>query len=267
MPELPEVETIKNTLLPRVKGNTIREVKIIWPGSITHPLPLEFKKSLTGNKVLEVSRRGKYIYFRLSSGNYLFFHLGMTGLLLWNHQLSNKYNRVEFIFDGGNSLVFSDKRKFGHIWLSEKAQDITEALGPEALGGLSAEALFEKIRMKRVPIKALLIDQSFLAGLGNMYADESLFQAGLHPLRLGINITKEEAERLVKSIEETLNLGIKYRGATIMDYKDPQGRKGTAQDHFWVAHRIGQPCRKCAALIEKVKIRGRTSCYCPLCQS
>ncbi len=265
MPELPEVETIKNALTPLIKGRTIKQVEIFWPGSIERPSVSKFKANVISNKILSISRRGKYIYFALSGGKYLFFHLGMTGQLLWNS--NNKYKRVAFTFDSGDELVFSDKRKFGHIWLTEKIEEITDPLGPEALGELNPEVLFSMIKAKKVPIKALLLDQTFLAGLGNMYADEALFGAGINPLRPGISINREEAERLFKSIEETLNMGIKYRGATTSDYRDPQGRKGLAQDHFMVAHRAGQPCMKCSALIEKVKIRGRTSCYCSLCQS
>lgn len=265
MPELPEVETIKNALLPLVKGRTIKQVDIIWAGSISRLSASKFKEKLMKNQILEVSRRGKYIYFALSNGKYLFFHLGMTGQLLWNS--NNKYKRVEFSFDGCDKLIFSDKRKFGHLWLAEQREEITAPLGPEALGEINQESLFSKLQGRKVPIKALLLDQTFLAGMGNMYADEALFSSGIHPLRPGAGITKEEAERLYKAIEETLKTGIKYRGATIMDYKDPQGRKGSAQDYFWVAHRAGQPCKKCFALIEKVKVRDRTSCYCPLCQS
>lgn len=265
MPELPEVETIKNELLPLVKGHVIKQVEIAWPGSISRPSISKFKANVISSKILEVFRRGKYLYFELSTGKYLFFHLGMTGQLLWN--ANNKYKRIEFTFDSCDRLVFSDKRKFGHIWLAEKREEITDPLGPEALGELNPEVLLSRLKGRKVPIKALLLDQTFLAGLGNMYADEALFTAGIHPLRSGASITVEEAERLFKAIEETLKMGIKYRGATTMDYRDPQGKKGTAQDHFWVAHLAGQPCKKCYASIEKVKIRGRTSCYCPLCQS
>lgn len=265
MPELPEVETIKNSLLPLVKGRTIKRIDIIWPGSISGVSPAAFKSHLAGNKIVEVFRRGKYLYFLLSSGKYLFFHLGMTGQLLWNH--NNKYRRVDFTFDSSDILSFSDKRKFGHIWLAEKPQEILEPLGPEALGELTPEILFSRLKDRKVSVKALLLDQAFLAGLGNMYADEALFIAGISPLRSGASISREESYQLFKAIAEALDSGIKHRGATTMDYKDPQGRKGTAQDFFWVAHRAGQPCKKCFARIEKVKIRGRTASYCPLCQS
>ncbi len=265
MPELPEVETIKNALLPLVRGRTIKQVDVIWPGSISRPAAPRFKSYLAGKTIADIFRRGKYIYFLLSDGKFLFFHLGMTGQLLWNS--NNKYTRVEFTFDSWDKLVFSDKRKFGHLWLAEKREEITDPLGPEALGELSAEILFSRLEGRKAPVKALLLDQTFIAGLGNMYADEALFSAGIHPMRPGAEITREEAERLYKAIEDTLNMGIKHRGATTMDYRDPQGKKGNAQDFFWVAHRAGQPCKRCFALIEKVKIRGRTSCYCPLCQS
>lgn len=265
MPELPEVETIKNALLPLVKGRTIKQVEILYPGSIARPTVSKFKSYATGTQILDIFRRGKYIYFALSSGKYLFFHLGMTGQLMWNS--ANKYNRVKFILDSWDQLVFSDKRKFGHLWLTDSREEMTEPLGPEAIGELSPEVLHAMLKERKSPVKALLLDQTFLAGLGNMYADEALYISGINPLRSSYEISLEEAKRLYNAIEETLSMGIKHRGATMMDYKDPYGTKGTAQEYFWVAHRAGQPCKKCFAPIEKIKIRGRTSCYCPLCQS
>ena len=220
VPELPEVETIKNELRDRVVGRRFTAVSLLSPAVACHPSPEEVCRRLPGQEVRELARRGKYLIFHLSGGGALVLHLRMSGSLLLKAAPSGpeRYTRAIFHLDGGLELHFCDRRRLGTISLVEDEARITCGLGPEPLDAcFTPEALAERLRGRRAPLKALLCDQGFIAGIGNMYADEALFLARLHPMRSGGGLTVEEVERLHKAICEVLRLAIGNRGASISD--------------------------------------------------
>ena len=265
MPELPEVETIKNDLLPHVVGRRFVEIKLASPEVVKIPSPDEFCLRLKGQIIRNLRRRGKYFIFELDGNNALIVHLKMTGALLINASPENY--RALFKLDNGTELAFTDRRKLGALWLVKDANSIVGKLGPEPLKpGFTSEILAAMLRKRKVPIKALLLDQTFLAGLGNMYADEALFAASIHPLFLAKELTRKQIERLYKAIRQVLRAGIKSHGASVDTYRTPDGEKGTAHLGFHVAHRKGERCLICGSVIEWLKLRGRGACYCPKCQ-
>jgi formamidopyrimidine-DNA glycosylase len=288
MPELPEVETIKEELLPRLKGYCFINVDLLRPEAISEPLPAEFYHRLIGQRLKDISRRGKYLLFRLSSGETLILHLKMTGslLLLQSHQLKLKpalntllsHTTAIFHLDtctcnsngkGENKqlLYFCDPRKLGKMWLVTEESKIMGKLGVEPLSsGFSAQVLGTILASHRAPVKALLCDQHLIAGIGNMYADESLFFAGIHPLRKGNSLSGEEINHLYITIQTVLNQAINRKGASTDNYRRTNREKGEAQFAFQVAHRGGKRCYFCGTFIERVKIRGRSAYFCPYCQ-
>lgn len=267
MPELPEVETIVRELAPHVKGQHVTSVRIIPPYSNTNPPPQELAKLLTGRSIAALLRRGKYLIFKLMGGGALVVHLRMSGALLLKKAGAevNNYTRAVITLENGSEIHFRDVRRLGTMCLAEDAT--VNGLGPEPLGeGFNPQGLALMLKNRRAPIKALLLDQRTLAGLGNMYADEALFQASIHPLRAGGSLTDEEVKRLYRAIQEVLQRGIVCGGASVDTYIRPGGGRGTAQDCFRVAHKRGSPCPTCGTALEWVKVRGRGSCFCPRCQ-
>jgi len=267
LPELPEVETIKLELSPHIIGRKFTEVDIRDKKLIKKPAVAEFRRQLLGKTINGLERRGKYLIFRLSGGDALVVHLKMTGSLLLNPKQLNKYVRVVFGLDNGSRLVFNDRRRLGAIWLVPTEGMVIKKMGPEPLEpSFTVDDLTRQLRRRQAPIKAVLLDQGFIAGVGNMYADEALFAAKIHPLRPANSLSAIEIQNLHRAIIDVLQAAISSKGASIDTYIRPDGRLGTAHDNFRVAHRGGQPCPVCGTAIERLAIRNRGSYFCPNCQ-
>lgn len=267
MPELPEVETIKNELYPHIIGRRFTGVTVYDDKLLRTPSVEEFRQKLTGQKIDSLERRGKYLIFHLSSGNVLILHLKMSGALLLNPEQANRHARVIFDLDNSSQIIFTDRRRLGDMWLVENEQPIIGKLGPEPLTPEFTSALLAKRSQKRQsPIKAMLLDQAFIAGIGNMYADEALFAARIHPLRKANSLSPQEIKKLRKAIVYVLRSAIDSKGASVDTYKRPDGELGTAHSNFCVAHRIGKPCPICGTPIQRLVIRNRGSYFCPKCQ-
>lgn len=276
MPELPEVETIRQRLIrgfsesPSVVDQTIKQANLLWTGSLATPDPLTFSNFLPGQQVISVERRGKFIYLVLSDA-YLVMHLRMSGdLYLVPAQFegsisarNNSHDRLWLDLDSGWRLVFNDVRKFGRIWLLNDTRDLFSKLGPEPLDkSLTADQFFRKLSQKSKLLKPLLLDQSFIAGIGNIYSDEALFRAKLHPLRKSDTLTQDEASRLLKAIRFVLAKAIDQKGASI----DWVYRGGDFQNCFQVYQQTGNPCPRCGHPIEKTRVGQRGTHFCPHCQ-
>lgn len=270
MPELPEVETIKNELLPHIVGQRITGVTLFWDGIVRQPSVEEFCSRLIGQKISGLSRRGKYLMFSLTTDEVLIIHLKMTGSLLLKplSDEPDKFIRAIIHLDEETGLYFRDPRKLGVMWLVEDTDSIVGKLGPEPLeAGFTPQILAQRLHNRTAPIKALLCDQGFIAGIGNMYADEALFATKIHPLRPGGSLTEDEIDRLQNAIQQVLRSAISNKGASVDTYFRPNGKLGTAHFHFQVAHRGGQPCPTCGTPIARLPIRNRGSYFCPKCQA
>jgi len=270
MPELPEVETITRYLrdgnagLPGVLGRTILAADVLWERTIAEPGALEFIRRVSGQVVETVGRRAKYLVLRLTSDT-LLVHLRMSGDLRVELEggEGGAHDRVVFHLEGRLRLVFNDARKFGRMWLVNEPESVLGRLGPEPLGAdFSAGAFFDLLRGHQRRLKPLLLDQCFLAGLGNIYTDESLHRAGLHPNRLASSLSPVEAQQLWAAIRLVLNEGIRNHGASI----DWVYRGGDFQNTFRVYQRTGLPCPVCGTLIERRVVGQRGTHYCPVCQ-
>ncbi len=269
MPELPEIETIKNELTPHLLGRTFRRITILWERMVRKPSAEEVSRRLPGRKITALSRRGKYLLFHLDSGDLLVLHLKMSGSLLLAPDSSEppQYTRAILSLDSGDSIFFRDPRKFGRIWLVRDGAEATNRLGPEPLDtAFMPRVLAERLRGRKAPIKALLCDQTVIAGIGNMYADEALYAAGIHPLRTGGSLTGDEIARLHRAIQQTLRAGIAGKGASIVNYYRPGGETGAAHFEFKVAHGLHHTCPSCGSPIRRIAVRGRGTYFCPLCQ-
>ncbi|MBN1863001.1 MAG: bifunctional DNA-formamidopyrimidine glycosylase/DNA-(apurinic or apyrimidinic site) lyase [Dehalococcoidales bacterium] len=270
MPELPEVETIKNELTPLVIGRRITGITLGWEGIVKKPSLAEFCSRLTGQVITGLRRRGKYLIFSLKSGQALIIHLKMTGSLLLNRASDEPARHVRAVLhlDDGAELRFRDPRKFGAMWLTEDAESVVAKLGPEPLTeDFSAAVLSERLARRKAPIKPLLLDQNFIAGIGNMYADESLYDAKIHPLRPAASLSQKDITRLHKAIQEVLWAAIGNKGASVENYFRPGGELGTAHFEFRVAHGLGgKLCPRCGTPIERIVVRNRGSYFCPKCQ-
>lgn len=268
MPELPEVETIKNELSPHISGRRFSSITICDAKPIRQLSVDEFCRKLVGRRIEELKRRGKYLIFQLSGGEALIIHLRMTGALLLNPEHADRYTRVIFGLDDGSQLVFTDRRRLGAVWLVENEQVVVHKLGPEPLSPeFTTKALANLLRKRQAPIKAVLLDQSLIAGIGNMYADEALHAAKIHPLRKANSLSSQETQKLYRAINHVLSKAISNKGASIDTYKRPGGEPGTAHFSFRVAHRKGEPCPTCGTPIQRLAIRNRGSYFCPNCQT
>ena len=267
MPELPEVETVKQGLRPKLAGRRILGVEVLRAGAVNALPVAAFRRGLVGNRILGVERRGKYLLFPLEDGRYMVVHLRMTGVLLWNGR-DVPYVTARFSLEGGKSLVFQDRRGLGKLWLVADPAEVVGGLGPEPLEPeFTLEAFRQRLKKRSAPIKAILLDQHFLAGMGNMYADEALFQAKLHPLRAANALSRKEAARLYAAMRDILTEAIARGGASVDTYRLPDGGKGGAHLAFKVAHRRGLPCPVCSTPIERLMLRGRGAYFCPRCQT
>lgn len=276
MPELPEVETIARTLREggqgrdAVIGKEISSVQLLWPRTLAEPTAEIFYARLPGQEILLVGRRGKFLVFQLSL-DALLVHLRMSGDIRTEPVLDpngapvplQPHDRMAIEFTDGTRLAFNDTRKFGRVWLATDPQMVTGGLGPEPDDAqMTPQAFYERLHGVRRQIKPLLMDQTFLAGLGNIYTDEALHRARIHPLRPSDSLTLEEAARLWDSIHTVLAAGIRNNGASI----DWAYRGGDFQNHFQVYQRTGQPCPVCGAPIERITVGQRGTHYCPNCQ-
>ncbi len=269
MPELPEVETIKNELLPHIVDHCVTGIALSWDGIVRQPSIEEFCSRLIGQKITGVARRGKYLIFNLSSNEVLIIHLKMSGSLLLKPASAEpaKFTRAILYLDKETELHFRDPRKFGAMWLVEDKNTIVGKLGPEPLeAGFTPQVLAQLLRNRTAPIKALLCDQNVIAGIGNMYADEALFTAKIHPLRLGGSLSQDEVERLHRAIRQVLQTAIGNKGASIVNYYRPGGELGTAHFEFKVAHRRGETCPVCGTPLKRITVRNRGTYFCPKCQ-
>jgi formamidopyrimidine-DNA glycosylase len=266
MPELPEVETIKKELLPHVLGRTIKGVDIYWDRMVKQPSVKEFRAQISGQKIVSLSRRGKYLFFKLSGGAVLVMHMKMTGSLLVN-PADKQFTRAVLHLDNGTGIHFRDPRKFGKMWLEQDTAAIVNALGPEPLDiEFTPDTLAEIFKKRSAPVKSVLLDQSLIAGIGNMYADEALFEAKIHPAKPAGKLTKAQVNRLYDAIRLVLRKALAKQGASVRNYIRPGGQPGTAHDEFSVAHGVGKICPRCGTAIQRLVVRGRGTYICPKCQ-
>jgi formamidopyrimidine-DNA glycosylase len=271
VPELPEVETIRRQLAPHLEGRTLQEVEILDP-RWTRPEPLALvRDGLRGRVVEEVARSGKYLVWRCSDERYLLMHLRMTGALLFDPPADPPHTRVRFGLDGGHHLVYNDPRRFGtgHLVVGAAARDayLGARLGVEPLTpAFTAEYLRTQARGRTAPVKSFVLDQRRIAGVGNIYADEALFRARIHPLRAAGSLRGGQFDLLREAIEYALAAGIDAKGATIDDFRHVDGAQGSFQDRFQVHQRAGEPCPACGTAIRKLVVGGRGTYVCERCQ-
>jgi formamidopyrimidine-DNA glycosylase len=272
MPELPEVETIARSLRPELIGRTIQSADLRWARTLATPSARKFKEQVKGQQIVEVGRRAKYLSLRLSDF-YLFFHLRMSGDLYIKEgeAAPEKHDRLRLLLsasgsvgnDSSSILVFNDTRKFGRVWLTIDPDEVIGRLGPEPFSDeFTAQGLYEALHARHRQLKPLLLDQSFLAGLGNIYTDEALHIAKLHPLAASDSVKQKQAEALYEAIRSVLSEGIRRNGASI----DWVYRGGEFQNYFRVYGRDGQPCPVCGTSIQKLVIGQRGTHVCPSCQ-
>ncbi len=271
MPELPEVESIRRTLAPHLLGRRVAAVKIHVGRMIKHPGEEAFAAALTGRVINNLLRRGKYLLFDLDGDKLLVVHLRMTGALIvtTNGDVPD-YGRIDFTLSDGSHLWYTDVRTLGTLHLMDKGETIVKglaSLGPEPLEGQLAVPYFQSaLKKRKSTVKGVLLDQSAIAGIGNIYADEALFLAGIRPDRRADSLGIDESEKLHWAVLAVIAQGIENRGTTFRDYKDGEGKKGSNQEHLWVYGRSKQPCKKCGAVIEYMRVAGRGTAYCPHCQ-
>jgi formamidopyrimidine-DNA glycosylase len=274
MPELPEVETIRSRLAPAFAGRRLERVQIFDP-RLTRPEPPEaVAAALEGERVLDVRRRGKYLVFEFESGRHLLVHLRMTGTVLHpapERARDDPHVRAVVMLDNGSDVAYRDVRRFGTWELLEPGEldGYFEArrLGREPLERtFTAAALGKALAGRKLPVKAALLDQRAAAGVGNIYADEALWYARVHPLRPAGTLGQAEVAELRKGIRKALELGIARQGSTLRDYRGADGRSGQMQHEFRVYGRGGEPCPRCGTPIEKTRVGGRGTWYCPSCQ-
>ena len=271
MPELPEVETVCRVLSKNIIGLTIKKVEVI-NRNLRYPLPTRIKKKTILSKIKSIIRRGKYGLILLSNSNVIIFHLGMTGKFKIDLRVykKTKHDHLVLEFNNNLKLIYNDVRKFGYIKLAEKPFDIfnLKNLGYEpAIVENFRDILFAQIKKRKASIKDILLDQSFICGIGNIYASEILHKAKISPFKKGIKFYKNEFSVLLKAIRNIIQEAIKKGGSSIKDYTSPQDELGYFQTQFQVYDREGLPCYYCKSLIIRVKQGGRSTFFCRKCQS
>lgn len=265
MPELPEVETVVRGLRHPLIGRTITQAKILWGNTLKIPTIPEFENRLPGQQIEAISRRAKYLQFHLSSGDTMFIHLKMSGNLLVepNTEPLHRHVRAVFALDNDHELRFKDMRKFGRIYLTDDPEVVIGKLGPEPLSADFTVELFKELfKGRRGRLKPTLLKQEFIAGIGNIYADESCFRAKIDPRRQVDTLTEKELERLHGAIRQALTDGIVFKGASL----DAVYLGGEFQNHFQAYGRTGQPCVDCGTEIQRIVLGGRSTHFCPDCQ-
>jgi len=280
MPELPEVETVVRDLRPQLAGRRIETVQLtrdpaIRKRLVRYPNPTRFVRRLRGRTIRSVERRGKYLVMPLDhDGERLVIHLGMTGhLRVWEpEETPVKHTHFRALLDSGLELRYDDPRQFGRLLLGTQDELVAghafpAKLGPEPIHGDLTEAEFDKIvKSRRRPIKSALLDQSFLAGVGNIYADEACFRAGIRPSRWTHRLTARERRALYGAIQEVLENSIAARGSSVINYVDAYGLRGSNQEKLLVYGRSGEPCVKCGTPLQGTRLAGRGTVYCRKCQ-
>lgn len=271
MPELPEVQTVVTTLRPLLLWRTLSQVTL-RRNDILCPEGCDLPGHLTGRTVQAIDRRGKRIVFTLDDGNRFYIHLGMSGQLTVAAADAEilPHTHLEIAIGGrsGDSptvLRFRDPRRFGGIWWLGLDASHEDGMGPEPLT-LRPTELHRRLQKTTRAIKSALLDQTLVAGLGNIYVDESLFAAGIHPLRRADKISREEATRLNRAIKQVLRKAIRFKGSTLRDYRDARGESGGFQIRHQVYDRAGEPCRRCGSAIQRIVLGGRSTHFCPNCQ-
>jgi formamidopyrimidine-DNA glycosylase len=273
MPELPEVETIRRSLETKILGCIIRKVAVLNRKTIKTPPPDLFAARLEGEEITGFQRRGKYLIMEIGCSMVLVVHLRMTGRLIVKDSgfPINRYTRLIFYLNEGKELHFQDIRKFGTMHLLDR-QDLDaftpfKALGYDALDPRLTPDLFkERLKGRKGQVKGLLLNQSFIAGIGNIYANEILWRAGINPQRRADSLDAREQQRLYQAIGEVIAAAISHRGTTLRDYVDGDGNQGEFQNMLQVHGKGGRPCPSCGNSIVRIKQGGRSSYYCPSCQ-
>ena len=273
MPELPEVESVRRRLAPVLEGRVFEHVEITDP-RLTRPLdPAEVARELDGERVAMVDRRGKYLIVRFESGRALLVHLRMTGSLLYSIDGAlpdDAHRRAVVTLDDGSDVAYRDVRRFG-TWLLLEPDEVDAyvdaRVGREPLeNAYRAKHLAERLSGRRAPVKAAILDQRTVAGVGNIYADEALWRARIHPLTPAATLEPDDVQALYRGIRESLRAGLRRQGSTLRDYRLPDGAEGGAQHEFKVYGRGGEPCDRCGTPIDKTRVAGRGTWYCPTCQ-
>lgn len=275
MPELPEVETLRRDLRERVLGRSFADVWVSPEAArlVRGQPPEEFRRALIGRRIEDITRRGKYLTFHLSDGQHLVVHRRMSGNFLHrrNGAAPDPYLRALFRLDDGSELRYCDLRKFGSMWLVEDPAAVLSGLGPEPLeAGFTPDELERRVGHRAASIKAVLLDQRAIAGLGNLYSDEALFAARIHPQRAARSLSSKEVRRLHRGIVAALEQGLQNRGSslgtTLRDHVNLDGMPGRNQDRVKVFQRTGEPCYTCGTPIERIRVGGRSTHFCPRCQ-
>ncbi len=293
MPELPEVETYVREIQPTLRGRAVTGAQIYWPRTIAAPSAEDFRREVVGERFADFGRRGKYMLLGLESGRTLIVHLRMTGELRVHSAQGDvavgnvaendvaggeadlperdKHTHVILTLDDERELRYRDVRKFGRMWLVDEVASALPKLGPEPLSAAFTAAAFgEALGRRKAAAKALLLDQSLVAGVGNIYADEALFRARLHPLRPGHSLTPAEVVALREAVRAVLARGIELRGSSLgsstLNYAPPNGVAGGYQLEHQVFRRTGEPCPRCATPIERITVAQRSTHFCPACQ-
>ena len=273
MPELPEVETIAADLRPQLVGRTITRCELSFPTIVRHPEPEEFIDAVVDHRIESVGRRGKYIQIGLGNSLLLVVHLGMTGQLRIVDEVAplEKHTHAVFFLDDGRQLRYRDPRRFGRLLLGTEQALLSSKkmprLGPEPIDpDFAADELYRRLRKRKTSLKALLLDQTAIAGVGNIYADESLHRARLRPDRVAGSLSKKSAQRLHESLRESLQTAIVNRGSSVDTYRDAWGEMGGQQEKLLVYGRAGEPCFTCGRPLAAIRIAGRTTVFCRRCQ-
>ncbi len=271
MPELPEVETSRRGIAPHILGKAFKQL-IVRQAQLRWPVPVAvLNQTLPGQRLTDVDRRGKYLLLKTATGTIL-LHLGMSGNLRITNSAEalKKHDHIDFEFSDGTILRFNDQRRFGAVLWTDtqpEAHPLLLALGPEPLSEqFTGEYLLSRSQQRRLPIKSLIMDSHVVVGVGNIYASESLFLAGLHPNRAAGDLTLSDCQRLVAAIQTVLQWAIEQGGTTLRDFLNHQGKPGYFQQSLSVYGRKDQPCINCAEPIQQLKIGQRASYYCQHCQ-
>jgi formamidopyrimidine-DNA glycosylase len=274
MPELPEVENTVRDLKPLLVGHRIEGVQVFWPRMLADKSPEAFSAELIGRQIINADRRGKYLLFQLDNGRTMVVHLRMTGQfhLVPPEAALDKHTHLVLDLDDGHQLRFRDTRKFGRFYLVDHPHMVVGKLGPEPLSeAFTPIDLFVAIQGRRIAIKTLLLDQRVIAGLGNIYADEALFYAGIDPRRPAYTLTQADCNRLHTGIRQTLANAIRDGGSTLgksmlTNYRRPTGVQGRYQERHKVYQMTGKPCAVCGTPIERIVLGQRSTHFCPQCQ-
>lgn len=286
MPELPEVETIRRQLEPDLGGRRIEAVEVLDPYFAKPASPAAFEAAVEGRTMTDVGRRGKYLVFELDDGNSMVIHLRMTGSItllapdgttnpgdarIYGAGDADRHLKARFTLDDGGALLFADPRRFGRGFVADPgtlAGYFDSRLGVEPLSsGFTVEAMASMSAGRTGPLKSFLLNQKGVAGVGNIYADEALFRAGLHPLSPGGSMKPEHHRALRDGVVEALQRGLDLGGASIDDYRDARGETGAMQNEFLVHRREGEACPRCGEAIVRIVVGGRSTYFCPACQT